>query len=128
MSAVERLLEQREHEEFVVLYFLENFQNLLTWHVGLDALARLRAFLGARTVAQWELLTAYWEDVRAWTAENPEGGAPTVAQLRGVKDEQVRLLVWSSARVFANEELVFVHDVVRYQIATGRLLGEPPLR
>ncbi|MGI5341909.1 hypothetical protein ACQEVS_33140 [Streptomyces sp. CA-181903] len=118
LAVVEELLEDEAEYEFVVT-FLENLQNLVTH--GLEALRsadEVRLLLGPRSAICWDTVTAFWAAVADWRVRT---GVPldSAASLLGVRNEHLRMLLWTANRTLSTGEKLGIADAVRYEKAGG---------
>ncbi|MFK8908498.1 hypothetical protein [Streptomyces sp. YS-3] len=118
LAFVEELLEDGAEYEFVVA-FLENLQNLVSH--GLDTFRssdEIRGLLGPRGVICWDTVADFWAGVADWRVRNGEP-LESSAQILGVQNEQLWMLLWTANRTLATGEKLGIADAVRYEKAVG---------
>lgn len=118
LTVVEELLEDEAEYEFVIA-FLENLQNLVSH--GLDTLRpsdEVQALLGPGSAVCWDTVSGFWAAVADWRLRTGEP-LESSAQILGVQNEQLRMLLWTANRTLATGEKLGIADAVRYEKAVG---------
>ncbi|GLZ35079.1 hypothetical protein Lesp02_72660 [Lentzea sp. NBRC 105346] len=94
---------------------LENVQNLASH--GLPEFHtpdEIVAVLGPRCTEYWKAIATFWDAVAEWQTdrESSEG-------IRGLQNEELRLMLWPTKRSLADGTCVGLADAVRFEKAGG---------
>ena len=111
--AEELAADEANHELLVSL--VENVQNLASH--GLPEFhtpEEVAAVLGPRCAEYWKVVATFWDAVAEWQTD-PKSSE----DILGVRDEQLRLLLWTSNRSLAGDTCVGLADAVRFEKAGG---------
>jgi hypothetical protein len=103
----------------IALKFLESLQNSAS-HGSSDFLTidELLPLRGPRTRVGWETVDRFWQAVVVWCDEN-DVELESAETLVGVRNHQLRPIMWPAWRSLADGRRVGLSHVLKYEKAVG---------